>query len=137
MIEDRIKHFKDKRGLSWLELCNIIGVSENGLKKMRANNSFKSETLDAIAKALEVKTSILLGPDEPPENLIQSNNSLTPKEYDLNDLFAPARLYIEEKNQQIASLSAIVEFLRRENAELRDMIFANKKEPTNILKSKS
>jgi transcriptional regulator with XRE-family HTH domain len=53
-IENRIKFFCKKNGLSIRQLCIKIDVTENGLAKTFKNNSLKVETLQKIANVLEI-----------------------------------------------------------------------------------
>lgn len=57
---DIIRHELKRAGRSQKELAAFIPVTENGLKKMFDNDSYKTETLNKIAEFLQKDVSELL-----------------------------------------------------------------------------
>lgn len=61
------------RPMTWL--ASKAGITPGGLSKMLDANSFKSETLEAIANALEVPVSVLFG-EEPAKEAEKNERAL-------------------------------------------------------------
>lgn len=59
-----IKQFAEKKNIAITELANIVGVSEQQIHLMVRKNSTKIETLEKIAKALEVPVSCFFEEDD-------------------------------------------------------------------------
>ena len=56
---DRIKELLKEKGLTQKDLCISLNISQNGLKKMFDNDSYKVKTLEEIAKYLDVEIGYL------------------------------------------------------------------------------
>lgn len=72
-----IKILSKEKGISLRELSIAIGISEQGLHKLIKENSTKVDTLDSIAKVLNVPISVFFQENsaEPPiskDSLIES-----------------------------------------------------------------
>lgn len=68
-----IKDILDERGITIKNFCSEIGMSESGLKRIIKHNSTRIQTVESIAKALNIPIGILFG--ENTLNNSQSDNS--------------------------------------------------------------
>ncbi|MGL5731605.1 MAG: LexA family transcriptional regulator [Bacteroidales bacterium] len=56
-----IKDILDERGITLKNFCSEIGMSESGLKRIIKHNSTRIQTVETIAKALNIPIGILFG----------------------------------------------------------------------------
>ena len=63
-VAEKIKKALFEKGWTQRKLCNEIEMSENGYKKMVENQSWKLETLEKIANALELPLTFFITNEE-------------------------------------------------------------------------
>lgn len=63
-LGDRIKHFRNLKGLSQKELAKLAGVTQPVIAELELNNQRSTKKLVEIARALEVAAEVL-SPDTP------------------------------------------------------------------------
>ncbi len=62
-INLKLKNALKEKHMTQGDLCNKLGITQNGLRKMIDNNSMKIETLEQICKILELPMSYFLDID--------------------------------------------------------------------------
>lgn len=60
----RIRDIAKTRGITIRELAHSIGITEQGLQKLIRENSTKVETLETIARILEVSISVFFDEED-------------------------------------------------------------------------
>lgn len=80
-IGERIKHFRELKGLSQTELATAVNISKQTLYKYENNiiTNIPSDKIEAIAKKCDTKPQILMGWNET-ENKSNDNLNPLPKE---------------------------------------------------------
>lgn len=77
ILNDRIKEIRKKRGLTLLQLADILGVKEATVQRYESGEikNIKYDTIVAIAKALHVHPAYLMGWADENGNSIDSNQN--------------------------------------------------------------
>lgn len=64
MIENTVKKYCKRRGLTLRELATRVGMTETGLSRSLKKKSLKVKTLERISEVLEVPISTLFGEED-------------------------------------------------------------------------
>lgn len=79
MIGDRIRYYRELRGLTQVQLAKLVGVKHPTVSRWETNKltNIPWERLEQLAAALEVPTGWLIGFDEIPEETTPEQRELT------------------------------------------------------------
>lgn len=79
MIGDRIRYYRELRGLTQVQLAKLVGVKHPTVSRWETNKltNIPWERLEQLAAALEVPTGWLIGFDEIPEEPTPEQSELT------------------------------------------------------------
>lgn len=111
-VPSRVKKALFEKGWTQKKLCAEIDVTETGFKRMAENNTWKLDTIEKMAKALD--KPIVYFVDEYEENSKQKDDLTSKGNFGANVLEELKALFEEEirvKNQQIAGLQRTVDVL--------------------------
>lgn len=109
-----IKSLAERQNISIRELADKVGVSENQIHVMCKTNSTKINTLEKIAKVLNVSINYFFDEDNSSSTSLKADDSLT----GLNDHL----LLIAKKSLEIRSIEKNLEERRSELNQLLDSI---------------
>lgn len=74
MLEDKIKLLLDKKGRKMKDLCDYVGITDSGMRKIYKRDSCELSVLKKISAFFEVKTSFFF--EEGDYSAMADNNSI-------------------------------------------------------------